>query len=89
MTMASQLIFLIVYQGRKNQVDVYKYDRGMKRSYMGQLLQCDDSIIQRLIMVEINSEDLPSGCYMAQIQFYWGYHVRKIRTADEFDSSIR
>ena len=87
MTMASQLIFDSIKR-RKNQVDVYKYEiEGMKRSYMDNYYNAMDSIIQRLMSVEINSEDSSSpAAIWRKSRFYKIIDVCKIRTADEFDS---
>ena len=87
MTMASQLIFDSIKR-RKNQVDVYKYEiEGMKRSYMDNYYNAMDSIIQRLMSVEINSEDSSSpAAIWRKSRFYKIINVCKIRTADEFDS---
>ncbi|EFI47645.1 hypothetical protein [Segatella oris] len=87
MTMASQLIFDSIKR-RKNQVDVYKYEiEGMKRSYMDNHYNAMDSIIQRLMSVEINSEDSSSpAAIWRKSRFYKIIDVCKIRTADEFDS---
>lgn len=87
MTMASQLIFDSIKR-RKNQVDVYKYEiEGMKRSYMDNYYNAMDSIIQRLMSVEINSED---SCSPAAIwrksRFYKIIDVCKIRSTEEFDA---
>lgn len=87
MTMASQLIFDSIKR-RKNQVDVYKYEiEGMKRSYMDNYYNAMDSIIQRLMSVEINSEDSSSpAAIWRKSRFYKIIDVCKIRSTEEFDS---
>ena len=87
MTMASQLIFDSIKR-RKNQVDVYKYEiEGMKRSYMDNYYNAMDSIIQRLMSVEINSEDSSSpAAIWRKSRFYKIIDVCKIRSTEEFDA---
>ena len=87
MTMASQLIFDSIKR-RKNQVDVYKYEiEGMKRSYMDNYYNAMDSIIQRLMSAEINSEDSSSpAAIWRKSRFYKIIDVCKIRSTEEFDA---
>lgn len=86
MTMASQLIFDSINR-RKNQVDVYKYEiEGMKRAYMDNYYNAMDSVIQRLMSIEVTSENTDSPAALwRKSRYYKIIDSCKIKTTEAFD----